>query len=66
MAAAYLMAPNIHVEQRCRYVPWPSRQKAQQRVRRASQRAAAVQMGSGTWSAYVCKVCKAWHIGHRG
>lgn len=66
MSAAYLMAPHIHVEQRCMKAAWPSRQTAFRKARDANASRGPVQMGSGAWSAYRCKVCRGWHIGHRG
>jgi hypothetical protein len=67
--AAYLRAPEIVVVQRCRKVAWPSRQTAQQIARTANKttarRAEITEQGVGVMNAYKCKVCGAWHVGHR-
>ena len=67
--AAYLRAPEIVVVQRCKKVAWPSRQTAQQIVRAANKTMARngelVEQSQGVMSAYKCKVCRAWHVGHR-
>lgn len=66
MAAAHLMNPETYVlKQFCTKIPLPGRQQAQKAVRRHRKNCGATQQGAGILNAYKCRICGAWHIGHR-
>jgi hypothetical protein len=65
---AYLLAKDSpQVFQRCTKVAYPSRRDANKIVRNMRHQkssAAVVATGSGRISAYKCRICRGWHIGH--
>lgn len=70
MAHAFLLAQEFGTTvQICRKVPQPSRQVAQQIVRRqrmAKDQAGLKAVGVGKFGAYKCTICRQWHVGHKG
>jgi len=68
VAHAFLTAlGNVEVIQRCRKVPFPSRQEALKAARVELRKNTDVQCGNGTLSAYRCKICGGqWHLGTKG
>lgn len=67
MSHAYLGAPSLHVIQRCKKIPYPSRNEAIKALKKMGdgKQRAQIQPTPGKLTVYECRSCrKTWHIGH--
>jgi len=54
----------VHVQQRCTKVAFPSRSVAMKAARTARNPIGLIERGEGTLRAYRCDICRQWHLGH--
>jgi hypothetical protein len=67
MAHAYLFTSSpIEVVQRCTKVAYDSRRMAHRARGRMRQPIGVTAVGTGTLNVYKCRICAAWHLGHKG
>jgi hypothetical protein len=64
MAHAYLAAPHIHVEQRCKKICYGHRKEALAALGRHNKKPGVTQSGLGIIGVYFCQPCGSFHIGH--
>ncbi len=66
MAHAFLNPDSqVHLQQRCTKVAFPSRSEAMKAARTARNPVGVVARGEGTLRAYRCRICGGhWHLGH--
>lgn len=63
---AFLKAGNdVQVIQRCTKIPYTTLREARRKIGRTRKPVGVVAMGTGKMNAYRCKVCGAYHTGHR-
>ena len=68
MTHAYLKAgDDVEVIQRCTKRPFATLQEARRTLNNGATRSnqSVVEMGIGKMSAYKCKICASYHLGHK-
>lgn len=67
MGHAFLgVVPDFELIQFCRKIAYVTRHEAMKAVRAHHKPSGATNVGRGSFVAYRCRICRAWHTGHLG